>query len=58
MVLLSCLVLTNAFFAMSEIAVSMVIDEYGGVSGLVTMEDLLEVIVGDIKDEYDGDTAA
>jgi len=33
-----------------------VIDEYGGVSGLVTIEDLLEQIVGDIKDEHESDT--
>lgn len=38
-------------------AMAIVIDEYGGVAGLITMEDLLEEIVGNIQDEYDDENA-
>ncbi len=40
-------------FRSRRMHMAIAIDEYGGTSGLVTIEDLLEEIVGDIKDEYD-----
>ncbi len=40
----------------SRTHIAIVIDEYGGMAGLITLEDLIEEIVGDIQDEYDTET--